>query len=187
MFQPVGSSATIKVNSSNKTISRFFVDSFFLPWCQNSCLKKRYDSDALIEAINNEIKRLDLLKVGNRKGRGRSRTSSTIASNEAKCVARICKYTGINTSNKNAVGVCTKCALFEHFDCSKTSSEDRDEILKGSLQYIYTLCFLKNPSQVTVIPEAINREKISSVCKAIEGPSTSSEHMWSDRSGGCDI
>ena len=116
-----------------------------------------------------------MLKVGNRKGRGRSRTSSTIASNEAKCVARICKYTGINTSNKNAVGVCTKCALFEHFDCSKTSSEDRDEILKGSLQYIYTLCFLKNPSQVTVIPEAINREKISSVCKAIEGPSTSSD------------
>ena len=59
-------------------------------------------------AINDEIKRLDMLKLGNKKARSRSRTVSLVSS-EAKCVAKECRYTGINTNNKTAVGVCRLC------------------------------------------------------------------------------
>ena len=83
MFQPIGSSVNSKVISSSKFISRFFVDSYFLPWCQKSCLKKGYDSEALMAAINGEIKHLDMLKLGNKRARSRSRTVSLVSS-EAK-------------------------------------------------------------------------------------------------------
>ena len=174
MFQPIGSSVNSKVISSSKFISRFFVDSYFLPWCQKSCLKKGYNSEALMAAINDEIKRLDMLKLGNKKARSRSRTVSLVSS-EAKCVAKECRYTGINTNNKTAVGVCRLCGLIEHFDCSKTSAEDRDEILKGSQYYVCTMCFLKNPSQVTFHSD--NLEENSDVLpKALEGPSNVMTH-----------
>ena len=125
-------------------------------------------------AINDEIKRLDMLKLGNKKARSRSRTVSLVSS-EAKCVAKECRYTGINTNNKTAVGVCRLCGLIEHFDCSKTSAEDRDEILKGSQYYVCTMCFLKNPSQVTFHSD--NLEENSDVLpKALEGPSNVMTH-----------
>ena len=149
IFQPIGHPANAKVISSSKSISRFFVDSYFLPWCQSSSLKKEYDSAALIEAINDEIRGLDVLKLGNKRSKSRSRAGSLASSEAKKCVAKGCRYAGINTNNKTAVGVCRLCGSFEHFDCSKTSTEDREEILKCSQVYVCTLCFLKKPSKVT--------------------------------------
>ena len=179
MFQPVGIPAGSKVTSSGKSVPRYFVDEFFLPWCRNAHLKQGYDSNALIEAINTEIKRLDMLKLGNKKNRSKSRHAS-IASSEVKCVAKGCRYAGINTSNKTAVGVCVRCGSFEHFDCSKTKAEDREEILKGIQQYTCTVCFIKNPSQVTFDPKGRFSKKTDTIThtqEAIEGPAEYSSNV----------
>ena len=55
MFQPLGVEATTKISSS-KSISRYFVDTFFLPWCETAYQKKEFDEMALLEAINAEIR-----------------------------------------------------------------------------------------------------------------------------------
>ena len=159
MFQPLGVEATTKISSS-KSISRYFVDTFFLPWCETAYQKKEFDETALLEAINAEIRRLDLKKVDSKKSdRSRSRNRlASIASSEAKCVSRSCKYPGLNTSNKAAVGVCSKCDSFEHFECSKTKPEDRDDILKGVQKYICTGCFLKDPSLLPFDPSTFTSE-----------------------------
>ena len=73
---------------------------------------------------------------------------ASVATSDVKCVAKGCKYTGLNTKNKSAVGVCSKCGCFEHFECPKTKQEDRDEILRGELKYFCSLCFSKNPSMI---------------------------------------
>ena len=135
----------MKTATGSKSIPRYFADAFFLPWCEEALAKKTYDEKEIIDAINFEIKRLDTLKL-----RGRGRVSSA-PSSEMKCVARGCKYTGLNTNNKSAVGVCTKCGSLEHFECSKTKQEDRDEILKGNQKYFCSVCFIQNPSMIALI------------------------------------
>ena len=102
----------------------------------------------MIDAIQDEIKRLDTLKLEAKKGifaRGRL---ASVASSEVKCIAKGCKYTGLNSNNKSAVGVCARCSGFEHFECSKTKQEDREEIQKGGMKYYCSLCFMKNPSSI---------------------------------------
>ena len=94
-------------------------------------------SDWRIEGAPN-IEKMKSKKSNN--GRGRM---ASVATSEVKCVAKVCKYTGINSSNKAAVGVCAKCSNYEHFECSKTNQEDRDEILKGERKYFCSLCFGK--------------------------------------------
>ena len=70
MFQPVGGSTQTEVESSNKFVPRYFVDTFFLPWCEDAFAKKSYDEKQLMEALRNEVRRLDMLKLENKKGRG---------------------------------------------------------------------------------------------------------------------
>ena len=147
MFQPVGDPSQRKPLGGNKSISRYFVDTFFLPWCEDALTKKTYDEKEIMDAINNEIKRLDTLKLEAKKGNTRGRVSSA-PTLDMKCVAKGCKYTGLNSSNKAAVGVCTKCGNYEHFECSRTKQEDREEILKGHQKYFCSICFAKNPSMV---------------------------------------
>ena len=36
MFQPLGSPPSTKVNSTQKAIPRYFVDKYFLPWCEKA-------------------------------------------------------------------------------------------------------------------------------------------------------
>ena len=144
MFQPVGGSPEARTHLGNKSIPRYFVDTFFLPWCETEYTKKTYDENELLDAIRNEIKRLDMLKLEAKKLNSRGRLAS-VASNEVRCVKKGCKYTGLNSSNKSAVGVCAKCGGFEHFECSKTKTEDREQIQKGVLKYFCSLCFMKNP------------------------------------------
>ena len=86
--------------------------------------------------------------------------TASIATTDARCVARGCTYTGLNTNTKAAVGVCDKCGSFEHYVCSKTSNEDRDEILRGNQAYICTMCFMKDPSLVAFDPKTFNKNSI---------------------------
>ena len=165
MIQPIGSKETFE-HLDRKTVPRYFVDTFLLPWCGTAFANKTYKEDEMIDAINNEIVRLDLLKVNNRKVNGlRGRLASTPSpSAEVKCMARTCKYTGLNLNNKMAVGVCNKCCCFEHFECSKTKQEDREKILKGNQKYFCSLCFSQNPTMVAF--EARRSIQITSVTKA---------------------
>jgi hypothetical protein len=148
MFQPVGEPSKMKELPGNKSIPRYFVDLFFLPWCVNAFANKKYNEKEIIDAIENEIKRLDKLKLETRKGASKKVRLASVASSDIKCVAKGCKYTGINSNNKSAVGVCGKCGSFEHFECSKTKQEDRDEILKGKQEYFCSICFTNNPSMI---------------------------------------
>ena len=90
----------------------------------------------MIDAIHKEIKKLDLMKVDSRRSAAHGRTKNhSVSSTEIRCVARVCRYNGINSTNKLAVGLCSRCGNYEHFDCSKTKQEERDEILKGASKY----------------------------------------------------
>ena len=110
---------------------------------------------------------LDVLEVDARKGRGRF--ASAPASN-VKCVARTCKFNGLNMNNKMAVGVCSKCSCFEHFECSRTQQEDRDLILKGEQNYFCSMCFMKNPTMVAFklnkAPNTPKQNQITATAKA---------------------
>ena len=92
------------------------MDTFFLPWCEEAFLKKNYDEKAIMEAINNEIKRLGLLKVEASRLKSRNRMAS-VSTSDIRCVSKGCKYPGLNTKNKAAVGVCARCGAFEHYEC----------------------------------------------------------------------
>ena len=144
----------------NKSIPRFFVDSFFLPWCEDALTKKNYNEKEIMDAIDSEIKRLDTLKLEAKKGVARGRVSSA-PSPDMKCVAKGCKYTGLNSSNKSAVGVCAKCGCYEHFECSRTRQEDRGEILRGNQRYFCSICFTKNPSMIAFEARKFLEDKTS--------------------------
>ena len=158
MFQPVGDPPQTRIQPSNKSIPRFFADTYFLPWCEAAYSSKTYDEKALMDAIRHEIKRLDLTKVVTRKGNVTRGRLASLPSPETKCVARGCKYTGLNTNNKNAVGVCAKCGGVEHFECSKTKHEEREDILRGVMKYFCSVCFSNNPSMIAFSPGEITEE-----------------------------
>ena len=85
----------------------------------------------------------------------------------------------MNLNNKVAVGVCSKCGGFEHFECSKTKSDDRELILKGEQRYFCSSCFSKNPALVAFEPnKTINiprQLKITPCTKAAEIESESTK------------
>ena len=146
-----------------KTPHRYFTDTFLFPWCEVASENKKYNEKELVDAIKSEIVRLDLLKVDTKKG-GYTRTRiSSVPSSEYKCVAKNCKYTGLDSRNKLAVGVCGKCGCYEHFECSKTKSEDKDLILRGDLKYFCSICFIENPAMV-----AFDGNKIAKVSGKID-------------------
>ena len=126
MFQPVGGNPQTKGHLGNKSIPRYFVDNFFLPWCEDAYAKRNYDEKQIMEALRVEAKRLDMLKLETKRGNNIRGRLPSVASSEVKCLAKGCKYTGLNSNNKSAVGVCAKCGGFEHFECSKTKPEDRN-------------------------------------------------------------
>jgi uncharacterized C2H2 Zn-finger protein len=148
MIQPLGEKSKTMESLDQKSLSRYFADTFFFPWCEVAYTNKLYDEKELMDALRNELARLDLLKVDARKGNvARGRLSSLPPPN-VKCVAKTCKYTGLNSNNKLAVGVCSKCRYYEHFECSKTKPEDRELILRGEHKYFCSICFSKNPTLV---------------------------------------
>ena len=67
---------------------------------------------------------------------------ASVASSEVRCVSTGCKYPGLNTKNKNAVGVCGKCGCFEHYECSKQNLKTKKTSLKD-YNRIYVLCVLR--------------------------------------------
>ena len=62
MIQPIGEKASKSHDTlGKKTVSRYFVDTFLLPWCEAAYANKKYDEKAMLEAIKIEIVRLDTL------------------------------------------------------------------------------------------------------------------------------
>ena len=167
MVQPMGGKPKILEGLGKRSVARYFVDTFLLPWCEEAQANKKYDEEGLLEAIRNEIVRLDLLKVDTKRASGsRGRLASVVSSSEAKCAARTCKFTGLNMNNKVAVGLCSKCGLFEHFECSKTKQDDRDLILKGEQKYFCTTCFSRNPAMIAF--EGNKTDKTDNISKLAE-------------------
>ena len=148
MFQPVGGNPQVKLQPGSKSIPRYFVDNFFLPWCEEARKTNTYDENKMMDSIRSEIKKLDAQKLESKKIRNIRGRLLSVASSDVRCVAKGCKYTGINSNNKSAVGVCAKCGGYEHFECSKTKPEIRDEINKGTMKYYCSTCFMKNPSSI---------------------------------------
>ena len=54
-----------------------------------------------------------------------------------------------------------------NYECSKTKSEERDEILKGTLKYTCTSCFIKNPSLIAFNPSTFDRTCPMSKAKSL--------------------
>ena len=159
MFQPVDENNQRYNHLGNKFVPRYFVDTFFLPWCEDAYSKKNYNEKALMEAVKNEVKRLDMMKMEAKKGNQTKTRLASIATTEARCVASGCKYTGLNSNNKSAVGVCAKCGGFEHFECSRTKQDEREEIQRGKLKYFCSICFGKNPSLIAFENRSIEGPK----------------------------
>ena len=122
------------------------METFVIPLCDEVSANKRYDEKGYVAQIENEIKRLDLLKLNSRKTNGRKGSTLPIDIANNKCVAKNCSYKGLNSNNKSAVGVCANCGNCEHFGCVKISGEDREDILNGAMKYFCSSCFSKNPS-----------------------------------------
>ena len=100
------------------------------------------------------IRKLDINKLDQRKASkanpnevlGPSDDNIDSASKgDAKCVAKVCNFTGINPQNKAFVGVCATCGNFEHFTCVKIKASHKDDIVKGIQKYTCSSCFAKNP------------------------------------------
>ena len=147
MIQPKGEQSGVKSNLGSRSTPRYFVDTFLLPWCSKAIDTKSFNeklSAFYVDAINEEIKRIESSKIDLKKGNKSSGVSGEIT--DAKCVSRGCSFQGLNPNNKSAVGVCSKCGSFEHFACVRIKAEHKEDILKGIMKYYCSICFSKNPS-----------------------------------------
>ena len=68
------------------------MDTFILPWCEAAYANKNYDAEEILDAIQKEIKRLDVIKLSSRKGNANKTRLPSVASSEVKCAAKGCKY-----------------------------------------------------------------------------------------------
>ena len=59
MFQPVGEPTVLKSHLGDKCIPRYFLETFFIPWCEEAYSNKKYNEKEIMEAIRTEIRRLD--------------------------------------------------------------------------------------------------------------------------------
>ena len=95
-IQPLGEKSKTLEHLGKKTVVRYFVDSFLLPWCETALAKKEYVEKELIDALKKEIAKHDLLKVDTRRGSISRARITSVPTTEVKCVARNCKYTALN-------------------------------------------------------------------------------------------
>ena len=146
LVQNVGEPPEAKEHLGNRFTPKYFVDTFVLPWCERASVNKKYDEKQYVSAIENEIKRLDLMKLNSsRKSKAKGKDLA-IETGNAKCANKSCGYKGLNSNNKTAVGICANCCNFEHFGCVKISADDREDIQNGRIKYFCSNCFSKNPS-----------------------------------------
>ena len=111
MIQPVGEQSGIKLKLGSRRTPRYFVDTFLFPWGEKAVETKTYNdkiSTFYVAALNNEIKRMEIAKVEQKKGNKTTDGELT----EAKCVSKGCSFQGLNPNNKSAVGTCSKCGHF---------------------------------------------------------------------------
>ena len=120
MIQPKGEQSGYKAHLGSRGTPRYFADTFLIPWCEKSMETKAFDdriSGVYMAALRDQIKRMEMNKKDVKKGT--KNTPITNESTEAKCASKGCSFQGINTNNKSAVGLCSKCGNFEHFACGK--------------------------------------------------------------------
>ena len=55
MIQPMGGKAKILEALGKRSISRYFVDTFLLPWCEEAYANRKYNEEEILDAIRNEI------------------------------------------------------------------------------------------------------------------------------------
>ena len=84
MIQPIWEKTKILDSLGKRSVSRYFVDTFLLPLCETAYANKKYDEKAIMNAIRNEMARLELLKVESKKGNPSRARMSSAPSVEAK-------------------------------------------------------------------------------------------------------
>ena len=155
MIQPLYEKAGAHSHLGNRGSPRYFAENFLLPWSKRMIDENKFNEDTrnmYTNALKEEIRRLDLNKVEQKKAKTGNTIESTAERNDngvktkAKCVATGCSYQGINPGNKAAVGVCHKCGNFEHFSCVGITQEHKEAITQGKMHYFCSLCFSKDPS-----------------------------------------
>ena len=70
MIQPINEKPGIIEHLGNRSSPRFFAETYFLPWSNKAIKENRFDDkmrDTFIQAIKDQIKRLDLTKMEQRK------------------------------------------------------------------------------------------------------------------------
>ena len=126
MFQPAGEQSGIKSHLGSRGSPRYFVDHFLIPWCEKAVESKEYNdkiSVYYIEALNDEIRRMETSKIEAKKSR-KNTVSGEITN--AKCASKGCSFQGLNPNNKSAVGVCAKkMAIFNILLALKSSQNIR--------------------------------------------------------------
>ena len=171
MVQPMHEKAGPQEHLGNRGSPRYFVENFLLPWSKAALREKRFNEtikQMYSNAIKEEIKRLDMNKLDLKKSSKSNVDSSGFEKSEnvnktkAKCVAKGCSYQGINPSNRSAVGTCSNCGNFEHFVCVGITSEHKEAISLGRMQYYCSLCFSKNPT-IGVDPKPQMRSRVNSL------------------------
>lgn len=165
MIQPKGEKAEMYAHLGGRCSPRYFAETFLLPWCEKEVASNNFDPQKMIQAIKDEIKRLEdgkkkleSPKQGGKRAKSlaevaidtgkkfRNIMAQSKAKGDFKCVSNNCQYRGkINPINKNAVGNCHKCGEYEHFVCGNISSEEKEEIIKGSSKFFCSECFGANP------------------------------------------
>ena len=169
VFQPIGEKSGPREHLGQKGTPRFFVENFLLPWCSKAISENRYNEEIASKyynALKEEIRRLDLMKLDQRKASKSISIehvgSNTVAKPDAKCAAKVCNFQGINPQNKTAVGVCAKCGNIEHFACVKIKTDHKEDIIKGAQKYFCSTCFRSNPS--LIVPDTVRqRDRLNSL------------------------
>ena len=160
MIQPKGEKTETKPHLNERCIPRYFVETFMLPWCEQVIKNGKYNENIgklFANAIREEIKRLDHLKLDSKKTNKNAAGNSEICN--AKCVARACSFQGLNPQNKSAVGECDNCGNFEHFACVKIKPDHKEDIINGKTKYLCSGCFSKNPMMIFRKQEVMDQDK----------------------------
>ena len=173
MLQPKGEKPELFAHLGGKCTPKYFAETFLLPWCEKEVSSKEYDPNKFIEAIKDEIKRLEEENGGKKlespkqnvkrsknlaelsydagkKLRNVIKEKSKDLSAKSKCSAKNCQYNGkVNPNNKSAVGNCDKCGGYEHFVCLNISPEEKEDFINGSSKFYCSGCFGANPLELS--------------------------------------
>ena len=173
MLQPKGEKAELFAHLGGKCTPKYFAETFLLPWCEKEVSSKDFDPNKFVQAIKDEIKRLEEENGGKKlespkQNFKRSKSIAELSYDagkklrnvmkekskdllvQSKCSAKNCQYKGkVNINNKSAVGNCDKCGGYEHFVCLNLSPEEKEDFINGSSKFYCSGCFGANPLELS--------------------------------------